>query len=744
MPRKGCGPLGLRSSLVRRRGTEFRGAGPRVLTRESVEVVIDRERSGAQHFRVRLPLVPALLLAALAIVVAGGPAGAAPDVTWSFADSISACPAGDSVAAGHPARLRVAVTYRQAPGGVPAPRVGAPPESIWVAWAGGQGVLANDQPGRAYADDSTDATGATRVTVPSFSGCGAFAFSLWVSGVLAGTGTASVRSTDSDADGAVTAEAACDLDWDGAITGADAALSDAHLTHSHRGALLGTLVRRTNLCDTCADESPGTLGESTVSWSPDGRRLAFTIHLPPDGRCAAFLVPSDPADGNDLVQFTFPDSFVHDYDPAWSPRGDVIAFGRSDNTIWSKGVPGLAADTTLHLVTGHHDGTTSDRGDLGPSFSPDGEWIAFSRKSTAATHWEIWKTPANGDTTRRVKLVTDTGGDDFYPQWSTDGAWILYQRITSNGIAVWKVPSSGGSPVAVLLPGAGLRASTPAFSPDGAVIACAVGPQLDHETRTLDAALSGLTLPTPRVVPGYPGTFVEGGFPVLSPRWSPDGTRLALRSKQLGAARRNTSLPPRIVAVDGIAPDAERPVIALNAPAGATVSFAVRADDPEGDPVRLDAFFRRDGMAFDAGSGVFTWTPPESLAGQRVVVRFQATTPSGGSAYALVDFAVGGVTGVDPHGATVLRLGAPRPAPFTTSVRVPLTLARGERVKAEVLDAAGRRVCVLADEAFGAGTHELAWDGRDARGRTVPPGLYHLRVRAGEARAGRKLVRLSR
>ena len=691
---------------------------------------------------MRFPTSSILLCAAFAI--AAPPAAAQPDVTWSFADSISACPAGDSVAAGHPARLRVAVTYRQAPGGVPAPRVGAPPESIWVAWAGGQGVLANDQPGRAYADDSTDATGSTRVTVPSFSGCGTFAFSLHVSGVLVGSGVARVRSTDSDGDGAVTAESACDLDWDGAITGADAALRDAHLTHSHRAALFGTLVRRTNLCDTCLDESPGTLGESTVSWSPDGRRLAFTIHLPPDGRCAAFVVPSDPADGDELVQLTFPDELIHDYDPAWSPRGDVIAFGRSDNTIWSKGVPGLAADTTLHLVTEHHDGTSNDRGDLAPSFSPDGEWIAFSRKSTGATHWEIWKTPANGDTTRRVQLVTDAGGDDFYPQWSTDGAWILYERITSEGVGVWKVPSAGGTPVAVLLPGSGLRASTPAFSPDGAAIACAVGPPLDHETRTLDATLGGLTLPTPRAVAGYPGYSVEGDFPVLSPRWSPDGTRLALRTGQLWAARRNTSLPPRIVSVDGIAPDPQRPVIARNAPAGATLSFTVRADDPEGDPVRLDAFFLRAGMAFDAGTGVFTWTSPESLAGERAVVRFQATTPSGGSAYVLVDLAVGGVTGVGPHGAPVLSLGAPRPVPFTAAVRVPLTLARDTRVTAEVLDAAGRRVCVLADGMLVAGVCELTWDGRDARGRSAPPGLYHLRVRAGEERAGRKLVRLSR
>ena len=33
------------------------------------------------------------------------------NVQWAVADLVSACPAGDSVAAGHPARLRVALRY---------------------------------------------------------------------------------------------------------------------------------------------------------------------------------------------------------------------------------------------------------------------------------------------------------------------------------------------------------------------------------------------------------------------------------------------------------------------------------------------------------------------------------------------------------------------------------------------------------------------------------------------------------
>ncbi len=686
----------------------------------------------------------AATLAAPLALLGPGPAAAA-NVTWSFADSVTACPAGDSVLAGRPSRLRIAITYTQFPGGSPAPRAGAPPESVWVEWTpGGPGPLVNDQPGRAFADDSTDALGRARVTLPSLSACGTLAFTVWVAGEAVGAGVAAVRSLDADGDGAVTAaDAPCDLDYDGGVSGAEFALRTDHAHHSHRNVLFGSLVRRTNLCDTCVEETPGTLGESSLSWSPDGRRIAYTVHMPPDGECAVFLAPSDPADGDEPVQFTFPDPGVHDYDPTWSPLGTEIAFGRDDNTIWVKGIPGLAADTSLRLVTRHLDGSALARGDVSPSFSPDGEWIAFGRKSTPTTHWELWKTPANGDTTRRVRLVTETTGDDFYPQWSTDGTWIAYDRLGPGGHAAWKAPASGGAPVPLLVPGSGIRASTPSFAPDGAVILAGVGPSFPGAaTRTLDAALTGLTLPTDSAVIAHAGHVVPGGYPVLSPRMSPDGTRLALRTRQLYAARRNMSLPPRIHSVAGVPVNPATPFVDLNAYAGLPLSFTVAAGDPEGDPLSLAALFPREGMSFDGGSGAFAWTPHDSFAGRTVTVRFQATTPSGGSAYALARITVGAASGVGDGPGAPYALGAPRPNPSAGRVTIAFTQPRPGMVRAEVFDLAGRRVRELWRGSLPAGTRELDWDGRDARGAPAAPGLYVLRVRAGAWEGRARLARV--
>src|SRR5580765_2603016 len=106
--------------------------------------------------------------AALFMTGIAAPAFAAYQVSWSFRDSVTACPAGDSVAAGHPARLRVVATVTRSSGGPPVAAVGLPPESLWVSCMPLAGnVTLNDQPGRAFDDDSTDATGTARLTLPS-------------------------------------------------------------------------------------------------------------------------------------------------------------------------------------------------------------------------------------------------------------------------------------------------------------------------------------------------------------------------------------------------------------------------------------------------------------------------------------------------------------------------------------------------------------------------------------------------
>jgi hypothetical protein len=91
------------------------------------------------------------------------------------------------------------------------------------------------------------------------------------------------------------------------------------------------------------------------------------------------------------------------------------------------------------------------------------------------------------------------------------------------------------------------------------------------------------------------------------------------------------------------------------------------------------------------------------------------------------------------------RLEPPVPNPFRGSTRLAFTLPGGGAAEVRVFSAAGRAVRTLraaSEGTLGAGTHVLAWDGRDDAGGAAPAGLYFVRVALdGHAVTGR-VVRL--
>jgi hypothetical protein len=103
-------------------------------------------------------------------------------------------------------------------------------------------------------------------------------------------------------------------------------------------------------------------------------------------------------------------------------------------------------------------------------------------------------------------------------------------------------------------------------------------------------------------------------------------------------------------------------------------------------------------------------------------------------------------TNVDVPGAVVAAVDVPRltgvtpnPASAGSSSRVAFALPRAARVTLDVFDVRGARVRrLIAGEERPAGTSSTAWDGRDDRGRAVPPGLYFLSLAAdGQANQAR-------
>ena len=87
---------------------------------------------------------------------------------------------------------------------------------------------------------------------------------------------------------------------------------------------------------------------------------------------------------------------------------------------------------------------TTDPGDeIQPSFSPDGNQVAYAFNEGDAGHYHLWVKAIGSE--QAVRL-TSASYDDMSPAWSPDGESIAFIRLSSGSEAsVMIIPSSGGN-----------------------------------------------------------------------------------------------------------------------------------------------------------------------------------------------------------------------------------------------------------------------------------------------------------
>lgn len=71
------------------------------------------------------------------------------------------------------------------------------------------------------------------------------------------------------------------------------------------------------------------------------------------------------------------------------------------------------------------------------------------------------------------------------------------------------------------------------------------------------------------------------------------------------------------------------------------------------------------------------------------------------------------------------------PNPFNDATVFEVQLAREGRIKIEIFDVSGKRTAELSQQAPGAGTYQLSWNGTNSAGNTVANGIYFCRITAG-------------
>lgn len=141
----------------------------------------------------------------------------------------------------------------------------------------------------------------------------------------------------------------------------------------------------------------------------------------------------------------------------------------------------------------------------------------------------------------------------------------------------------------------------------------------------------------------------------------------------------------------------------------------------------------------------FTVSPTAPVGGTMFlyfpVLRFNETTPTfeqNAGALRIRTTPVG-VADASDHGARLI--AAPNPLRSSTRIRYQLPAeAAGRPMTLEVFALDGRRLRMLRDETSVAGEREAEWDGRDASGRRLAPGVYLMRLACGPTRFVRRLV----
>jgi TolB protein len=206
------------------------------------------------------------------------------------------------------------------------------------------------------------------------------------------------------------------------------------------------------------------------SWSPDGKRLAFSLYTGPAGTQLASVgagrLGAAPLGWSSYTQLTSgpPEPagswggprFVDFEEPSFAPDSKKLVFARKPDAWGTAGLYVRGADGTLRRLTSSGD-------DGSPAWSPDGGLVAFTRCAASCSLLAV--TPTGGSPRTLATGVLR------HPDWSPDARRVVYERVPQGGAGtggIWLV-GRGGAGDRQLLP----WGSTPAYSPDGKKIAFA-------------------------------------------------------------------------------------------------------------------------------------------------------------------------------------------------------------------------------------------------------------------------------
>jgi Tol biopolymer transport system component len=180
------------------------------------------------------------------------------------------------------------------------------------------------------------------------------------------------------------------------------------------------------------DSPDPTLNLGCFAWSPDASRLACEGWDETDlTRNGIYTVRA--SDGGDVKRVTTDSGGGHDIPGDYSPDGRQIVFIRSTNLSDEEHSPLMVVD-----VDGSHQRSMTDRKvGLACRWSPDGKTILTELDGS------LLLVPIDGSKPSPIKIEADATVAATRGAWSTDGAWIVFSRVSSAGEDIYIMRTGG-------------------------------------------------------------------------------------------------------------------------------------------------------------------------------------------------------------------------------------------------------------------------------------------------------------